>query len=470
LSNLISILTVCWYIVEICLGVGFIIFVHELGHFAVAKLCGVKCEKFYLGFDIAGWKFCKFRWGETEYGIGILPLGGYVKMLGQEDNPTKLKEEIERAKLEQPASKTSEDQLLTEIPKTATDFDLAQAEKALYDPRSYLAKSVPKRMAIISAGVIMNVIFAFLMAAVAYSIGVEQVVCKVGEVFPGEAAWRAGLQPGDCILEIAGNKIGKFKDLQKYIQVGDISNGVEMLIDRPGEKEPLKFLLHPDQFNLAPSIGIASADTLSFAKTEKNISPVIPGSAAAEAKPPLQGGDQIKSINGEAIKNILQLQNYLANNPGKTLEMTMECSIPGEADAPSLSKPCLVSIPPQPMRTLGLVMKIGEISAVQDGSPVEKAGIRPDSPASFRSSRLRADVDLAAAFQEFDRLLFHPLRSFGAHLLRQLHAAELRSAHRAEVRDLGAVGWQRFVVIRARGHGIHRQVELIFPAELEARL
>ena len=55
------------------------IFVHELGHFLVAKLCGVKCEKFYLGFDIGGLKFCKFRYGETEYGIGILPLGGYVK-------------------------------------------------------------------------------------------------------------------------------------------------------------------------------------------------------------------------------------------------------------------------------------------------------------------------------------------------------------------------------------------------------
>ena len=79
-------------------GLGFVIFVHELGHFAVAKLCGVKCEKFYLGFDIGGLKLCKFHRGETEYGIGILPLGGYVKMLGQEDNPARLREEIERAK------------------------------------------------------------------------------------------------------------------------------------------------------------------------------------------------------------------------------------------------------------------------------------------------------------------------------------------------------------------------------------
>ncbi len=85
-------------ILMVAVGLGFVIFVHELGHFLVAKLCGVKCEKFYLGFDIAGLKFCKFRWGETEYGIGILPLGGYVKMLGQEDNPARLQEEMERAK------------------------------------------------------------------------------------------------------------------------------------------------------------------------------------------------------------------------------------------------------------------------------------------------------------------------------------------------------------------------------------
>ncbi len=56
-------------------GLGFVIFVHELGHFLVAKACGVKCEKFYLGFDIYGLKLCKFQWGETEYGIGILAAG-----------------------------------------------------------------------------------------------------------------------------------------------------------------------------------------------------------------------------------------------------------------------------------------------------------------------------------------------------------------------------------------------------------
>ena len=70
-NRLLAVRTANWLtIVEVAIGLGMVIFVHELGHFAVAKLCGVKCEKFYLGFDIDGWKLCKFRWGETEYGIG----------------------------------------------------------------------------------------------------------------------------------------------------------------------------------------------------------------------------------------------------------------------------------------------------------------------------------------------------------------------------------------------------------------
>lgn len=83
-------------------GLGFVVFVHELGHFLVAKACGVKCEKFYLGFDIGGWKLAKFQWGETEYGIGALPLGGYVKMLGQDDNPARAAEERDARKRRKP--------------------------------------------------------------------------------------------------------------------------------------------------------------------------------------------------------------------------------------------------------------------------------------------------------------------------------------------------------------------------------
>ena len=150
-------------ILQVAIGLGFVIFVHELGHFLVAKACGVKCEKFYIGFDINGWNLGKFTWGETEYGIGILPLGGYVKMIGQDDNPAAAAREAQRAKdiIESgdlPPEPTSD-------PHPA------------WDPRSYPAQSVPERMAIISAGVIMNVIFAVLLAAWAFGLGVQELTC-----------------------------------------------------------------------------------------------------------------------------------------------------------------------------------------------------------------------------------------------------------------------------------------------------
>ena len=97
-----------WVILQVALGLGFVIFVHELGHFLVAKACGVKCEKFYIGFDIGGVKLFKKQWGETEYGIGILPLGGYVKMLGQDDNPYRAADEMKRARLAEEAAMTGE--------------------------------------------------------------------------------------------------------------------------------------------------------------------------------------------------------------------------------------------------------------------------------------------------------------------------------------------------------------------------
>src|SRR5262249_6333706 len=105
-----------WRVIAL-LGVGagltFVIFVHELGHFLVAKACGVKCEKFYVGFDFfefripfTNWKIprslFKVQWGETEYGIGSLPLGGYVKMLGQDDDPRNAEAEAARIRAAQP--------------------------------------------------------------------------------------------------------------------------------------------------------------------------------------------------------------------------------------------------------------------------------------------------------------------------------------------------------------------------------
>ena len=158
-------------ILEVAFALGTVIFVHELGHFAVAKWCGVKCEKFYLGFDIYGLKLFKYQYGETEYGIGILPLGGYVKMLGQDDNPSH-------------AAQQREQSIAHSNTGTVVEKKAADGSTLKLDPRSYMAKSVPQRMAIISAGVIMNVIFAFIFAVIAYSMGVPEIVCGISGVVP----------------------------------------------------------------------------------------------------------------------------------------------------------------------------------------------------------------------------------------------------------------------------------------------
>ncbi len=343
-------------VLKVAVGLGLVIFVHELGHFAVAKLCGVKCEKFYLGFDIAGLKLCKFTWGETEYGIGILPLGGYVKMLGQEDNPARLKEEIERA-------------------KQSGEAVVEDAKAALFDPRSYLAQSVPKRMAIISAGVVMNLIFAFLVACIAFGMGVKRMACGVGQIMPGEAAWQANLKVGDQIIEIDGEKTEKFRDMQEAISLGDnLQHGKTIVVRRPGVEKLLSFTVMPNSSGLLPKIGIANPQTTTIS-TRKLVT--VPGSAAAKCKPPLEFGDRVVKIDDVPIESYAQLHAYLALHPEKTLAVTVERTVGAKHEGAHGTRQLTIDVAPNPTRRLGLVMEMGEVSAVQAQSPAAAAGIRP---------------------------------------------------------------------------------------------
>jgi regulator of sigma E protease len=374
-------------VVEVSVGLGFVIFVHELGHFAVAKFCGVKCEKFYLGFDIAGLKLCKFTWGETEYGIGILPLGGYVKMLGQEDNPARLREEIQRAKQVQVGDKAA-----SADPKDAPPpappagsarprgnaVDIAAAERALFDPRSYLAQSVPRRMAIISAGVVMNLVFAFVAAVIAFQMGVPRRPCQVGGLMPGQAAWQQGMQVGDEIVEIDGKRIEKFRDMQEAVSLSDnVAEGLPFVVRRPGEKSLLQFRIKPDSSGLLPRIGIFSPWTTSLRKEEL---PCIPGSAAAKSEPGFELGDKIVKIDDQPIDSFRQLHAALALHRDGPIRVTVERFADrrrGRSGSAGDSQQVTIQVAPDPMRRLGLVMKMGEITAVEVGSPAAEAGIKP---------------------------------------------------------------------------------------------
>jgi regulator of sigma E protease len=167
-----------WPILMLVVGFGLVIFVHEGGHFLVAKMVGIKVERFALGF---GPRLFGFGKGETDYCVNLLPLGGYVKMLGQED--------------------------------------FAKLEDGEVDPRAFCNKSVGARFAVISAGVIMNVIFAGVTFVVLGMIGISFPAPVVGSVQPGWPAAEAkiewadaaadeapavGLQPGDRIVAIEG--------------------------------------------------------------------------------------------------------------------------------------------------------------------------------------------------------------------------------------------------------------------------
>jgi len=342
-----------WVILQVALGLGFVIFVHELGHFLVAKACGVKCEKFFLGFDVGGLKLASFKWGETEYGIGALPLGGYVKMLGQDDNPAAAAEEAHRAR----AALESGDL----PPEPTSDPHPA------WDPRSYPAQSVPERMAIISAGVIMNVIFAVLMASWALFLGVREMTCELSSVRPGGAAWRAGLRTGDRITAIGDRTNPIFTDLRNGVTLGDAAKGVEFTIQRPADGSTRKVLLRPDTDLGVPTVGVTSPFSVTL---PPDLAGGLPG-GAGQASPPFEPGDTIRSVDGTPVATYAELIAALSRQPYKTAQLAVDRR--GKAAG---GPPTIITLPPQPVQTTGLVMTPGPIKAVQDDSPATVAGLR----------------------------------------------------------------------------------------------
>jgi len=163
-------------IVAVIILLGVLIFVHELGHFLVAKWSGVGVLKFSLGF---GPKLVGRKIGETEYVLSAIPLGGYVKMLGE-----------------------SED-----------DEDLSPDD----EKRSFLKQPVFKRIGIVAAGPLFNFFFAILAFAVVYSIGVPISTSMVGVVQEDGAAFEAGLRSGDVITAINDGQISRWSELASAV-------------------------------------------------------------------------------------------------------------------------------------------------------------------------------------------------------------------------------------------------------------
>ncbi len=396
LAEIGSLVTLAGVILVVALGLGAVIFVHELGHFLVAKACGVKCEKFMIGFDIGGYKLSR-KWGETEYGIGILPLGGYVKMLGQDDDPAHIAEQLKKSEI---AAGSPE----------AVEVHGPKGEHYFVDRRSYLAKSVPQRMAIISAGVIMNVIFAFFFAVVAYGLGVKYMPCIVSETLPGSPAWRAGLESGDEIVKIGDRVNPTFLQLKGGVTLGDMENGIPIVVRRAADGEELELTLKPEQSQgrgLA-TIGILNPWTMTLHGVESD-------SPAAEAKPVdqpttktdgksagFQPGDEIVRVNDATVKSYRDLAAQLAKSPDAPLKVTV--SRPAEKSATDKNKPqdgkeLTFEVGARPLETLGLVMKMGPITAVQPSSPAAAAGLKVGDVITAVNGQSLADAKSPADWQ-----------------------------------------------------------------------
>ncbi len=398
-----------WQIGSVACGLGFVIFVHELGHFLVAKWCGVKCEKFYVGFDvpikILGFqlpsKLFHFQWGETEYGIGIIPLGGYVKMLGQDDDPRAAQAEMERIRVkksnDEPADSgaSTEESSNSEAQATASRANADQApadDEYELDPRSFPAKTVPQRMAIISAGVIMNLIFAVIFASLAYSKGVPYTPCEVGRVMPGTPAWIAGVQEQSRIVQVGDE--GKRKsflrftwDLKNNVAMADAGNPVTIITqDDSGKEQTYEVVpktIQPSQvrrrlfgiFPLPPEeikqLGIGSASTNRLNATP----PVIPKSSAATASVPLVGKDEIVAVNDVPVANAYQVTAQLAANPTEPITLTVRREKLDDAGKKS-TETVKTIIEPNPLLRVGLIMKSGPVSAIRPDSPAQAAGLK----------------------------------------------------------------------------------------------
>jgi regulator of sigma E protease len=180
---------------------GVLIFVHELGHFIFAKLFKVGVEKFSLGF---GPKLFGKKIGETEYLVSAFPLGGYVKMVGEN-----------------------------------AEGELSPEDNA----RSFAAKPPLQRIAIVAAGPVFNLLFAYLVFIAVFLIGVPSATTRIGEVVEGKPAARAGIKSGDLITSVNGRQVSRWDDFARAIVE---SKGKPVVVQVMRSTTPLTFSIIPE--------------------------------------------------------------------------------------------------------------------------------------------------------------------------------------------------------------------------------
>jgi len=322
---------------------GGLIFVHELGHFLVAKLLGVKVIRFSIGF---GPRLVGVKVGETEYRVSVLPLGGYVKMAGDDPSAEVAPEDRGRGFLEQPPW---------------------------------------RRLLIALAGPVMNLLLPFvLFVAMLWAMNGSQVLsATVGTVIPGSPAEKAGLAPGDRILSVAA--LG-----QPARQIRQFTDLLDVVAPRPNERLVLEV---ERQGRVLPPISIRTSAEEQFTGLEQvrrgvigitsfytpaRVAPVAPGAAG-----PLEPFDLVVSAGGEPVRNALELERAMAAASCRPTDMEVFRERPRRLPGVVLAdydRERLRDVPTcqdgAPSLRLVDPYVAAAVAAVEPGGPADRAGIR----------------------------------------------------------------------------------------------
>ena len=250
------------------IALGVLVFVHELGHFLVAKRAGIRVERFSLGYPP---KLIGFQWGETEYCISWVPFGGYVKVAGMAD---------------------------------------VGEEEATGAPWEFPSKSVAVRMAVIVAGPVMNFLFAFVLFAFVYGVfGIDTVESTVISPEAGSIAEIAGVQHGDEVLEVDGTPVDNAHELLEALEAG-LAMGSVLSIHRADGTRTIE---------LPPALdGTYGIKVLLPTK----VGSADPGTPAEGIG--LQRGDRISGVDGTAVATWSEMRDLISARPAESITLTWE--------------------------------------------------------------------------------------------------------------------------------------------------
>ncbi|QRG78372.1 sigma E protease regulator RseP [Citrobacter sp. R56] len=276
-------LSILWNLAAFIIALGVLITVHEFGHFWVARRCGVRVERFSIGFGKALWRRTD-RFG-TEYVIALIPLGGYVKMLDERAEPV--------------------------IPELRH--------------HAFNNKTVGQRAAIIAAGPIANFLFAIFAYWLVFIIGVPGVRPVVGEITPNSIAAQAQIRPGTELKAVDGIETPDWDAvrLQLVSKIGDEHTTISVAPFGSNQRQDKtldlrQWAFEPDKEDPVSSLGIRPRGP----QIEPVLSEVQTNSAASKAG--LQAGDRIVKVDGQSLTQWMMFVTLVRDNPGKPLALEIE--------------------------------------------------------------------------------------------------------------------------------------------------